>query len=180
MNLESVIKLNANTRQQLLYPHEMEKFIIVVPNQVQRKLTFFVSFLQMPLINVWALAIIIFTIFRKILRSVLKTKYNEFSSILFNTFGLSFGTAGGSANTIHISSSEKLLIWFLSLFAMLASMLCNGWIFTEFATSLLVPSINSLDDLGKNPNIEIWMPSDFDDSTETWLQQQLSILCILY
>lgn len=155
----------------------MDKYIIVVPNQMDRKSTLFLSIIQMPLISVWALAILIFAIFRKIIRSVLKTKYNDFSAIFFNTFGISFGAT--SANSSLVSSSENLTIWFLSLFAMLASLLCSGMLFTEFSTSLIMPSINSLNDLAKNPHIEIWMPKEFDISIKTWLQQQYIILALL-
>lgn len=150
----------------------MENYVIVVPNKLERKTKLLISILEMPLISVWAFAIIIFSIFRKILRTVLKSKYNDFSSIFLNTFGLSFGTAGDSANSKMISSSEQLLIWFLSVFAMLASNLCSGMLFTEFSTSLLMPSINSLVDLGRNPHIEIWIPAEFDISTIAWLQPQ--------
>lgn len=152
----------------------MEKYIIVVHNKLERKLTQFLSILEMPLISVWAFAILIFSICRKILRSVLKSKYNEFSSIFFNTFGLTFGTAGGSNNTTLISGSEQLLLWFLSLFAIMANILCSGMLFKEFSTSLLMPSINSLDDLGKNPNMEVLMPTEFDIGTESWLQTKYS------
>lgn len=150
----------------------MEQYIIVVANQMERKSTVFLSMMQMPLISVWALAILIFAVFRKIFRFVLQTKYNDFSTIFLNTFGLSFGTAGDSANASLVSSSENLLIWFLSVFAVLASLLCSGMLFTEFSTSQLIPTINSLEDLGKNPQIDIWMPREFDISTKTWLQQQ--------
>lgn len=150
----------------------MEKYIIVVANQMEPKSTVLLSMIQMPLISVWALAILIFAVFRKIIRTVLRSKYNDFSTIFLNTFGLSFGTAGDSANASLVSSSENLLIWFLSVFAMLASLLCSGMLFTEFSTSLLIPRINSLQDLGNNPHIEIWMPREFDISAKTWLQQQ--------
>lgn len=102
----------------------------------------------------------------------MKSKYNDFGSIFFNTFGLSFGTAGDSANTTLVSSSEQLLLWFLSVFAMLASILCSGMFFQEFFTSVLKPSINSLADLGNNPQIEIWMPSDIDIKSQNWIKQQ--------
>lgn len=170
LNLESETRIHSN--QPVLYPHEFEKYMIVVPNTLERKSTLLLSIAQMPLFSVWALAIIIFAVFRKILRSVLNTRYNDFSIILLNTFGLSFGTAGESANSNLISSSEQLLLWFLSLFAMLASNLCSGMLFAEFSTSVLTPSINCLADLGKNSHIEIFMPHEFDNSTETWLQQQ--------
>lgn len=177
---ESEFRAYPKPTQEPLYPHEIEKFIIVVPNLVQRKSTLFLSILQMPLLNVWALAIIIFSIFRQILRSVLKSKSHDFNSILLNTFGLTFGTAGSSANTTKISNSEQILIWFLSLFGMLASVLCSGMLFQEFVTSSLISSINSLADLGKNAHIEIWMPEDFDNSTETWLQEQLGYIHLYY
>lgn len=175
MSLESIFYIRENVDVHGLYPHEMENFVIVVPNKVQRKSTFFQSILQMPLISVWAFTIIIFTIFRKIIRSVMQSENNYFNAILLNTLGLTFGTAGESTNTTLICSSEQLLIWFLSLCAMMASNLCSGLLFTEFVTSVQTPSINSLADLGKNSHIEIYMPSDFDKSTETWLQQQYSI-----
>lgn len=102
----------------------------------------------------------------------MKSKRNDFGLLVLNTFGLSFGLAGESANTSLISKSEKLLLWFLSLFAMLASILCSGLLFTEYATSLRMPKINSLADLSKNPQLEIWMPLDFHNRTEDWLKQQ--------
>lgn len=150
----------------------MEKYIIVVLNKLERKLTLFLSVLEMPLISVWTIAIIIFAFLRKVLRSVLNSEYKHFGTIFLYTFGLSFGTAGNSNYTTHTSSSERLLLSFLSIFAMLAGILYSGMLFNEFSTSLLVPSINSLEDLGKNPHIEIWMPLEFDNSTETLLQHK--------
>lgn len=155
-----------------LYPHDLETYIIVVPNLLQRKSTLFLSILQMPLLNVWAVAIILFAISRKIIRSVQKSKLNDFTEILFNTFGLSFGTAGQSASTTLISSSEQLLVLFLSLFSMLAGILCSGILFKEYATSSLISKINSLEDLGRNPEIEVVMPPTLDISTEKWLKEQ--------
>lgn len=170
--LESEYRMNTKSGQIPLYPHEIDKFIIVVPNLLERKSILIWSIIQMPLISVWALGILFFSTCRKIIRTILKTRNNHFSAILLNTFGLSFGTAGETKSTSQISSSEHLLLWFLSIFAMFASILFSGMLFLEFSTSTLVPSINSLEDLGKFPHIDIWLPTRFDANTETWLNQQ--------
>lgn len=167
------LAISFNKSQYDIYPsYELEKYTLVVPNLLRRKSALFLSILQMPLLSVWAVAIILFAIFRKIIRSVQKSKFYDFGEIFFNTFALSFGTAGQSANTTLISGSEHLLIWFLSLFAMLASILCSGIFFKEFTTISLIPSINSLEDLGRYPQIEVLMPSNFHNSMETWMKHR--------
>lgn len=170
VNLESHYLTNTKSEQLSLYPHEIEKFIIVVPNQVQRKSTLFLSIIR--IICVWVLVIFIFSIFQKIIRTIQMSRTNKFCAIFFNTFVLSFLTVTGSMNTTKIASSKQLSSWILSVFAVWASILCSGILFVEFSTSLLMPSINSLEDLGLNSHIDIWIPMHFDESMKTWLQQQ--------
>lgn len=80
------------------------------------------------------------------------------SSIIFESIGLLFGTTG-LWRTIT-NKSETVLILFLSMFGMIASILCTGILFDQFAMDLTKPIINSLEDL--TPNIILFITNEFN------------------
>lgn len=175
----SVIMLESQIHVRLgdmpLYPSEYESFVIVVPNLLHSNSSFFHTLLNIPLVNIWLLAISIFSVGRKALRTLNGSRSNGFIEIVFNTFGMSFGATSqtprrGSAGDNN--RPERVLVLFLSVFAMLASILCSGMLFQEFTNTVTMSSINSLEDLGKHQELEIWMLSDLHISTEQWLNEQ--------
>lgn len=158
-----------------LYPNEYESFVIVVPNILHSNSSFFKTLLNSPLVTIWVLAISIFSLGRKALRTLNGSHSNSFIEIVFNTFGMSFGATtqtprrGSAADT---NRPERVLVLFLSVFAMLASILCSGMLFQQYTTTVAMSSINSLEDLDEHQEIEIWMLSDLHISTELWLNEQ--------
>lgn len=158
-----------------LYPNEYESFVIVVPNILHSHSSFFKTLLSTPLVNIWVLAISIFSLGRKALRTLIGSHSNSFIEIFFNTFGMSFSATsqtprrGSAADT---NRPERVLVLFLSIFAMLAGILCSGMLFQQFTTTAKLSSIKSLEDLGEHLELEIWMLSDLHISTELWLNEQ--------
>lgn len=123
--------------------------------------------IKSPLFSVWATALILFTLCRKLLQTIyshktLGTHKNTPSgSIFFETIGLMFGTTGLWSNLVN--KPEKILILFLSLCGMIASIFCTGMLFDQFAMDLSRPNINCLEDLAKNESIEIYVTKEFED-----------------
>lgn len=175
IQLESQIHVNHGDMP--LYPNEYELFVLVVPNIYHDRSRFSVVQIirRQPLITIWVVAILLFSFVRKCIRSALKTKPTAYVDILINTFGMSFGSTGpnpkrGSADDTN--RSDRLLVVFVSVFAMLASILCSGVLFQQFTTVSTMSSIKSLEDLGEHLELEIWMLEDLHVSTEKWLRSQ--------
>lgn len=155
------------------YPHETDSIVVVVPNIRLVQTTMLESLLEMPLFSVWAFAILLFTVSRKIIRNILRASRNNCMDIFIDTFGISFATGGGglAAATLH-SRAENLLILFLSVFSMLASIFCSGILFQQLTSSVSRPAINSLKDLAAHPNISVKMSWETDESTFMWLRER--------
>lgn len=150
-----------------MYPHEFETYIMIVPNyMVIYSEAILISFLlKSPLLNVWAIAILIFTIGRKII-----SRKSKFGDILITTIGLIFGTS--STYQQSIKKSEKVLILFCSLFAFLSGIICTGFIFQELTSTSYKPSINSLSDLAKHSDLNVWSSGFLRASFVDWLINQ--------
>lgn len=106
--------------------------------------------LKSPLLTVWTSAIVVFSVVRTLVRQILCFRYsrsNDFLYILFNTFGLSFGTTSASGLK---SRSEMIIALFISLFSVLAGIFCAGFLFEQLTLSNFVQVINSFDDLLKH------------------------------
>lgn len=161
------------------YPHDYKKFILVVPYIHKIQSTFWQSILNFPLINVWAIAILIFYICRKFIHFVLPSKRNApHNGTLINTYGMSFGVTAAPANISN--STEKLLLLFLSIFALVASNLCSSILFSQFSTSSEEPAIQTFQDLGKFKTIDLMVPVLFTTEMHSWLREQYNIFRIIY
>lgn len=159
----------ANKNLLKLYPHDVENYVLVVPNIRQKDLTIWQSILNFPLLNVWALVIAIFCIFRKSIRLIYKSRQQSVTEIFFNTFGLSFGTTDPSnVNTFP----ENTLILFLGIFCVLAGNLCTGYLFQQMTVFDYKPEINHLTDLNKYPNLSVYMRKPYNERIIKWVQTQ--------
>lgn len=152
------------------YPHEMDSIVVIVPNIRLVQTSMLTTLLEMPLFSVWAFAIGLFSVSRKAIRKILQKPKNYFFEILIDTFGISFATGGGTASAVLHSRTENLLLLFLSVFSMLASIFCSGILFQQMTSSTSRPAINSLKDLSAHPHLDVKMSWDTDESTLTWLR----------
>lgn len=138
----------------LLYPHEVKTYVLIVPSmlKLESKLSEFIF--RSPLIRIWAIAIVMFTLFRITQRKCANPREsaNRLVYIPFNTFGLSFGS---TSVTGVKSRSELITVFFLSVFGMLAGLLFSGLLFEELTTTESIPQITTLSDLSMYPNIQI-------------------------
>lgn len=152
-----------------LYPHEVENYILCVANGEHKQSKLLDSILKFPLFNVWSLTIITVTLVRIMLRALQRSPRNHFLPILITTCGLCFG----AVSSIKVSNRpERVLLLFVSLFTLVSGILCSGLLFQKVATSIDLPDITSLAQLGQHSNFDIYMPQDFDEATEQWLSQQ--------
>lgn len=140
-----------------IYPYMFRTFVIIVPNyQKQQTTNLLWSILNSSLVNVWSLAILLFSIMRIIIIKHTMRAYNsDFIGILLNTYGIAFITTGFSGKLKN--ASEYVLLIFLSLFAILASTLFSGFMYQSYVDDFNVPAINSLKDLNKT-DLNIVMP----------------------
>lgn len=144
-----------------LYPHDFTEYVFLVPKSFKEENALWGKLLNSPLFTVWASATAVFTIGRILVRKVLivrftdNTSRNDLIYILFNTFGLSFGTT--SAHGVH-SRAELILILFVSLFNVLAGVLCASFLFGQFAITNYVPFINSFEEFLSHTELHLIRP----------------------
>lgn len=109
-----------------VYPHGIESYQILVRNDRITETMVWQFFVHSPLINVWAVTIVLFTGLRFGFRAFTpasRSPPRSLSHIFFDTFGLSFGVTGGART--H-SRAERILQVTISLFALCASLYCSG------------------------------------------------------
>lgn len=142
-----------------LYPHGFTDYVILVKSEFIENTAASDKLLKSPLLTVWASAIVAFSIIRILVRQLLLFKFtdnpshNSFLYILFNTFGLSFGAT--SANGLN-SRAEMILVLFVSLFSMLAGIVCAGFLFEQLTITRSVQAINSFQDLMQHEELELF------------------------
>lgn len=149
-----------------IYPYRMQKFVALVPRLVETQFLTFDDILKSPLLSVWLFAIFIFTISRKLFQilyvHIIFGHYKEQSmiTILFETIGLMFGTTG--MWRIGNNKPDNLLGLFISIFGIIASIFCTGYLFEQFAMDLTKPTINSIEDLANQKSLNICVIKDLD------------------
>lgn len=154
-----------------LYPHDSERYVMIVPNQLNLDTTelIIVSFLrESPLINVWAAVIIIFSISRYAV-----ALQRSFGDTIFNTVGLIFGTA--SPGNCVSGRPERILVLFISIVCLLSGILFTGFIFQQFIINSFKPTINSLEELGQHKEMEVWTLLEYSAMSREWLALQYKL-----
>lgn len=147
-----------------LYPHDFTEYVILVPNDRIIQSHVMDKLLNSPLFTVWASAIGLFTIIRICMRHFLMVKRicksyvsrNDIVYILFNTFGLSFGTT--SAHGVH-TQTEMIVVFIVSIFCLFAGNLCTGFLFEKLTLGKSSPFINSFQELLSHPEMKLLRPS---------------------
>lgn len=103
---------------------------------------------ESPLMNVWLLTILLITITRILIRKWTNVNVHDSMKILLHTFGMSFGV--DSSNQSVFCRAEKIVVLFLSIFAMLASIFCSGYLFQQYTSDMSIPLIQTLNDVNKS------------------------------
>lgn len=157
----------------LLYPYDVMSYLTIVPNEMMENTAVWDRLISSPLFSVWASSIAVFSAMRIVVRTKstnwkfrkLHTSENDLLYIFFDTFGLSFGTT--SAHGVH-ALSEQIIVTFLSLFCILASIFCSGFLFEQMTTSTYIPKIKTFEDV-LNSSLDLYidnelrLPFDIDD-----------------
>lgn len=104
-------------------------------------------FADSPLINVWLFIIIVMTIVRILIKKWLNQKLSDWTAILLHTFGMSFSVP---SSQVISNRSEKVLILFLGMFAILASIFCSGYLIKQYTIDSQTRLIKTLEDLNKS------------------------------
>lgn len=133
-----------------------EKLVIVTPIDYASTSISLLSIVKSPLVNVWALTILLFTSLRKLLQKCTASIPRRFVDLLFETFGIVFGTASGSA---IYNRPERVLVLFLLLAAWLAGIFCTGMLFEKLSIAQLTPRISNLSELVSNERF--YIPESF-------------------
>lgn len=142
-----------------LYPHEYTDYLFLVKSEVIESTAASDKLLKSPLLSVWASAIVLFSIARVLVRQVLLSRHtdsashNDLSYIMFNTFGLSFGST--SVTGLN-SRAEMIMVLFISLFSVLAGIFCAGFLFEQLTISNSMQVINSFEDLLKHEELILY------------------------
>lgn len=125
-----------------------------------------------PLINVWLFNIFLITIIRIVIIKWTCGSVNDSTRVLLYTFGMSFGV--GTSDSVSCRA-ERLVVLFLSIFAMLASIFCSGYLYQQYTSDSRIPVIQTLSDLNKS-NLNILAVNDLVDGKTDhrlqWLQSQ--------
>lgn len=160
-----IVMIPSPQEELFLYPHYFADIVLVVPAIKKGKTNISNIILESPLVNVWAKVILIVScarIFLRLLANANETQ-NELAYIIFNTFGISFGTTDMTGAK---SRPEILLVFFLNLFAILAGCLCSGMLFEQFTFESDTPLINSLDDIANHTEFKmtVYMPFEYHNT----------------
>lgn len=151
-----------------LYPHAFDPFVVVVPTQYQSASKLLQSMLNNPISRIWAITIITFTIVRKFSQNFgsfgTRNRAASSSKIFIQTLGVTFSSTGQQPK----NRSEAVLLLFLTLFALLSSILCSGMFFQQFTTSVKTPTITTIEQLLERPDLEMVLPVWMNASLEYW------------
>lgn len=148
----------------LLYPHDMEYLVVLVPYQKKEQSEMLNYLLKSPLLNVWAIAIVLSTFVRIMLQDLYNYKHKianrterQWLRVIFSTIGIAFGTS--SENRIY-GRAERTFILFLSIFALLTGILVSGYLFQQFSFVSYTPKISTLAELYAESNLSVIGPPD--------------------
>lgn len=142
-----------------LYPYKYSRYYMVAPNIQIDQSAFGVFFRDSPIFRIWLLVSIIYALIRFFLQylggRLINTKPSTFSTIYFDTLGRSIGTTAGAK--MFGNRSETILLLSLSIFSILASIFCSGFLFNHqlLATSH-APLFNSIPDVEKS-SLDIYL-----------------------
>lgn len=133
------------------------RYCIVVPANYNIQSALLISLIKNPLAFVWITAISLFTIIRKCLHHLMDGYHPPTTSdLFFDTFGISFGVCTGTLSK-YKNLSESTLLVFISMFALLASIVCSGMLFRKFTFQNYVTTMNTITEL-ENSNLTILTP----------------------
>lgn len=146
-----------------LYPHRYLEYVIIVPSNFKEQSSIGDKLLKSPLFSVWTLCVGLITLTRIVIRRFFAFNYNistnsspnEYIYIFFNTFGLSFGATTVQGAT---TKSEKTIVLFLSVFCVVAGILCTGFLLEQVMITKTEQKIDSLEELLLADDMLIAMP----------------------
>lgn len=141
-----------------LYPHNFVEYVVLIPNDRLEHADILEKFLNSPLFSIWASSIGVFALVRVIFRKLAHWNHvyapasrNDLVYIPFNTIGLSFGMT--APHRIQ-SRAELVLVLYISLFCLLAGILCTGF---TLVNSVL--AINSIEELYDKTEMRLFRPN---------------------
>lgn len=177
-NFQRNLNIPNKKKSVALYPHEYENFVLIVPNVMKDEIDFINYAIKSPLVNVWAVAILLVTLSRCFFRKILQLdKTTDWQQIFIDNVGLSFGWKSFIEN--YKNRSDKILILFLSTFSLIAGIFFSGHLLQKFAIVSVNPKISTFDDLIQS-NLNIVIPREYiDAATILLLNDELSFFFFL-
>lgn len=161
-------------RGHALFPHKQENFVVLVPNDHRPISEVWHIFATSPIFSVWCIAITLFSAMRCWLRYLAGRRSNEHNipveQITFETCGLSFGWAIASKATVR--RPERVLLVFVSLFAILSGIICSGMLLQQFTFNRVVSMINTFKDLQQMQMMTILIPLGLEFNQDIWNPNQ--------
>lgn len=165
-------------------PHEQCAFVAVVPNIVRDVPQILNIIAGSPLVNVWALSTLIFTLARVCFRRRLNQKQqhrrspaaarrrnrppaqrNQLFYIPFNTFGMSLGTTGPEPQA-NRSTAERITVCFLSLFAIVSGCFFAGELMQSFAGHVYEPVLDSTEAWSQRTDLRVFIAHPMEKDVE--------------
>lgn len=155
-----------------MYPHKQENYVVLVPNYRREQSALWHTFATSPLFSIWCSTISLFAVVRYFLQRASRVPRRErvpFDRIAYETCGMSFGwTIISSAS----SRPEKLLMIFISLFAVLSGIFFSGMLLQQFAFTNVLPTINTFKDLQAVQRMTIMIPIGLEFNQDIWNPNQ--------
>lgn len=150
-----------------LYPHKIIDIVIIVPSDIKEQSGIGDMLSKSPLFTVWAICVGIITVTRMLVRKLLalnnnldkrNNNQNAFIYIVFNTFGLSFGATSVQGAE---SRTEKVIVLFLSIFCIVAGILCTGFMLEQIIETKSEQKINSFEQVLLEDDLQLMVPSEY-------------------
>lgn len=127
-------------------PYRYDRTVVIVPNNNISTLFLLQNIVRSTIFIIWIGISLTFMLLRKLFQNITKSPYMPMVKIFFDSLGLLIGTASGSK---VFNRPERILTLWLSIFAVLTSLLFSGFLFQQMAGSSKASTINNLKDLEK-------------------------------
>lgn len=145
------------------FPYRRDRMVIVVPNQASYTTGPFRNAARLFIVFALILSSIGFTFLRRFFKKI-ANQTETVSTLFFNSFGLSLGTISKAKSN---NMAESVLIFTISLFALLTSLILSGYLFQQFTRNVSTSNIDTLAEL-KHTTIIVLIDKLFKNITKDY------------
>lgn len=156
--MHSISHISDRQTQSDTQPIHIEACVLLVPVSDEMTSDVWNFIISSSLFNIWLTSVLAFTILRWICRKIVFRLPPNFTYLFFDTFGQSFGT-GGNGN--YVNHAERILVFSIALFSMLASALFSGGLLVQFTLSPKQQQFTKLEDLAyENSKLQVLLSKE--------------------